>query len=881
MKQKLSYLALAASALVLQACGGSMLGTSDAEDHRLIPEPVEGDPNRPRPSENAPVLTTDERTLLDATGEPVMLRGINLDFGADPMERIESIVPIREVGSNVVRLMLRPDTTEQELETALMHVVENDLIAVLSLWSDTLSCGNDSDALFDAFNNLWMDRWVSVLVQDRFQPHIMVNLASAWGPTGIFNAHSMGYRIYIDNYKALITQFRRNGFNVPLVIDAPGCGQDYNAFLGNRGRELFAADEQENLVLSVHGYGARWRSGSDVAANMRLLDAERLPLLMSEFGDFNAEEDAVRHTEILDKGVGDYAAGLAIEWQSPEDKVGYVAEMNEVLNLFGREVSLEIYFDGAYVDDGTMGLQAYMRDTQGRYANLGWNGVYSMNAGGWTTLRRAIIDHSSLGWAEDDFDLSAVTHIGVELVANGKAPEVGGDIVIDNIKVIEASVPEQLAFWDFEGGTDGWTPASWMNTTVVSEDGAMGLVRGDGEGEVLAFYNGIEGVSYDGDIEVSMRVFIPESYAAETEGLYFAAVSNTSTRVDDEGATQTWQSTNYIGQDDVAFGEWFTVTLQGQWEGGNDIGLQMGSLAGSQEPILFDDITIFGMPEEELALEWGVQYQSDFSEGTDGWAYLAWEQIPATISAEEGDLVILPRLSEVSDPFESSAHSAFALQKNDLNNVENFDLTSERLVVHLQLYFDEAYADAPEDFEFYLFIQDSNWSNHTNIGEWTMEDITPGEWMTVEFEMELPEAFNRNGLPQHFGFQGVNLYGIPDSPIRVGEMRIEGYIPVEVLEEVIDIVDFHYASDFDRLSVDFVEGGLNDVQLLEDIHSVERSKPFHWIAATWIGAAEGQEALNISESADTSVSLTERGDVIVSGKGGLQETAEPANFPGD
>src|SRR5690625_6341518 len=65
----------------------------------------------------------------------------------------------------------------------------------LPIFHRSLNALNNSDALFSAFNDLWMDRWVSVLVQDRFQPHIMVNLASAWGPTDIFNAHSMGYRI--------------------------------------------------------------------------------------------------------------------------------------------------------------------------------------------------------------------------------------------------------------------------------------------------------------------------------------------------------------------------------------------------------------------------------------------------------------------------------------------------------------------------------------------------------------------------------------------------------------------------------------------------------------------------------------------------------------
>lgn len=870
MKQQMSYLALAASALLLQACGGSMLGTSDAEDHKLIPDPVEGDPNRPRPSENAPVISADGRTLLDATGEPLMLRGINLDFGADPMERVDSIVPIREVGSNVVRLMLRPETTAQELETALLEVVDNGLVAVVSLWSEELACDNDSDALFSAFNNLWMDRWVGVLVQDRFQPHIMVNLASAWGPTGIFNAHSMGYRIYIDNYKALITQFRRNGFDVPLVIDAPGCGQDYHAFLGNRGRELLAADERENLVLSAHGYGSRWRTGSMVAANMRLLEIERLPLLLSEFGDFQAEQDGVRHMEILDKGAGDYAAVLNVDWQTDTDKVGYLVELDEVLDVSGHEVSMELYFDAAYVEDGHMGVQGYLRDSQGRYANLGWNEVHSMEADGWQTLRRTIIDSASFGWAEPDFDLSAVVQIGVELVANGKTPEVRGDIMIDNIKVVEASVPERLAFWDFEDGAGGWEPA-WLGNSADAVDGALSVVRGIDENEIVTFVNGIPGVSYDGDIEVSLRVFIPASYEAESGGLYFAMVSNTSTS---EGGN--WQATNYLGADNFDFGEWTTLTLKGTWEGGNDLGVQMGSLGGSYEPILFDDISLVGMPEEELAVEWGEQYRSDFSADTDGFGPLGWGNIPVSLEVSDGALVILPRLSEVANP-----DGEFALSKSDFGSLEMLNLASERLELTLEILFDAAYAEAHEDYVFNVFIQDANWSNHTNIVSLEMDDITPGEWQTVHVEVELPEDFERNAAPQYFGLQSHNLLNMADAPITIASLVLEGDVPLETVEVVVDIVDFHYAADFDRLTVDMIEGELNEAQLSEGVESYQRLRPFHWIAATWIGASEEQEALNLSESADTSVSLTERGVDIVYGKGGLQETAEPANFPAE
>lgn len=869
MKKQIGYLALAACAFGLQACGGSMLDTPDSEKHKLVPEPVQGDEGRPRPSDNAPVLSSDGAQLLDATGEPVLLRGVNLQYGDNPLDRINGITSIGEVGSNVVRLQLRADTTADELEAALLTAVEADLVVMVTYWEPDVECAADDDALFGAVNDLWLNEWVPVLVQDRFQPHVMLNLASKWGPTGIFNAYSQGYRIYIDNYKAVIRQMRRAGFRNPIVVDAPGCGQDYHAFLGNRGRELLASDDEENIVLSVHAYGSHWRGAEEVATAMEQLAGEDMPVVMSEFGDKNAEEDAVRHTDIIVKGAGDNAAELAIDWQTDADKAGYVAVLDKPLDLYGREVSMEVYLDAAYVESeqGFLGMQMYLRDGDDRYANLGWNSADTMEGDSWNSIKRVIQDNSSFGWADEGFDASTVTKMGLELVANGKSPEVGGDIRIDNIKVIEASVPETLGVFSFDADLEGWA-VPWTETELVHEDESLGLIRAADSNEVITESPALEGVNFEGEIQVSARLFIPESYAADTEGLYFKFFNN--------GAAE-WEETNTLTQDQVTFGEWNEISLSGEFTAGSKVGIQAGNLAGSQEPILVDDIEVLGVPEQETDVEWGTQYQSDFSEGTDGWGVLGWHTLPVSVSAEEGALVLAPRPSEIDDASEDD-NRTFAVQKNELGSIENLDLTSEELTVTVSLQLDAAYSEAPEDFEFRIFMQDVDWS-HTNLAVWTLEELTPGEWNTMEFDMVFPEEFERNGTPKLFGFQVFGVSDMPDAPITVGEVRIEGYVPMEVEEEVVELIDFHYPEHLDNLEVDFVEGGLVDADLLEGITVHERSEPFSWLAWSWIGNPEGMEVLDMSNSEDTSVDLTERGEQIVNGKGGIMETAVPANFP--
>lgn len=874
MKKQIGYIALLACAFGLQACGGSMLDTPDSEKHKLIPEPVQGDEGRPRPSENAPVLSSDGSQLLDATGESVLLRGVNLQYGDNPLERINGITSIQEVGSNVVRLQLRSDTTADELEAALLTAVDAGLVAIVTYWEPEVACAADDEALFGAVNDLWLNEWVPVLVQDRFQPHVMLNLASKWGPTGIFNSYSQGYRIYIDNYKAVIRQMRRAGFRNPIVIDAPGCGQDYHAFLGNRGRELLAADDEENIVLSVHAFGSHWRDRDDMASAMELLEGERIPVVVSEFGDANVEEDAIRHQDLMVLAAGDKAAQLPIDWQTPDDKAGYLAVLPESMSVLGREVSMEVYLDEDYMQaaegEGVMGLQMYLRDSEGRYANLGWNSADSLQANRWSSLKKVVQDDSSFGWAEDGFDASSVTKIGLELVANGKNPEVNGELRIDNIKVIEASVPELLREWTFDDGVADWAPASWEDPqTGVSEvDGALALTREAGDGEVLALSGAMEGVSYSGQVEITLDVLVPAAYGDASQELYFTVLSNTA----------GWQTANYLGAGNVTFGEWTTLTFEAEWAGGSDLGIQMGNLNGSVEPILFDNITVLGLPEEQVAFEWGTQYQSDFTEGTDGWAVLGWHTLPVSVSAEDGALVMSPRPSEAGDTSDDN-NRTFAVQKNNLNEVENFNLNSETLEMTLTLQLDEAYAQAPEDFEFRVFIQDANWSNHTNLAVWTIEDLTPGEWVTKEFVMELPEGFERNGTPQHFGFQVFGVSDMPDAPIKVGEMRIEGDIPLEVEEEVVQLIDFHYAEQFDWLEVDMVEGGLVADDLLADVASFERSAPFGWLAWTWIDSSESATGFDLSNSEETSVDLTDRGEQVVHGKGGLIETSVPASFP--
>jgi hypothetical protein len=54
-----------------------------------------------------------------------------------------------------------------------------------------------------------------------------------------------------------------------------------------------------------------------------------------------------------------------------------------------------------------------------------------------------------------------------------------------------------------------------------------------------------------------------------------------------------------------------------------------------------------------------------------------------------------------------------------------------------------------------------------------------------------------------------------------------------------------------------------------------RSAPFSWAASTWFGSKGDNAALDLTRVVNDSAALTERGEDIVNGKGGLKSYVVP------
>jgi hypothetical protein len=113
-------------------------------------------------------------------------------------------------------------------------------------------------------------------------------------------------------------------------------------------------------------------------------------------------------------------------------------------------------------------------------------------------------------------------------------------------------------------------------------------------------------------------------------------------------------------------------------------------------------------------------------------------------------------------------------------------------------------------------------------------------------------------------------------PIKVDDLIFEGLVPVEKAEVVFGQVDFFYARHFNDLSVDFTSGVILPEDLLGKGKADLRSAGFNWLAWSWYGNSSEKAALDLTKSVGDATALTERGEDIVNGKGGLKYYAPPA-----
>ena len=869
----MTLIASVIGASLLTACGGGdMLSRSDSETHKLIPEVVVEDPTAARPSENAPVLRTNETKIMWTDGKHYVLPvGIELDYGADSNARFNAVSEIAKVSAGAIRLVLTPQTPPANLEAALNRAATEGLFVNLTLNDPALYCKDSGEELLRLTKETWFGKFRSIIAQDKYQSMMMISIARGWGPKDVFDPTSSGYREYMDYTKTLIRDFRKAGFKLPLVVEAPGCGEDFNAFDANRVRELLAADDQKNLIFGLAAKGKTFNTSAKISNAVNVIRAQRAPVIITEVGGSDVVENGAKAEQVLNGAFGDTALSANPQWQGPGDKVAYLFPFPTTQNLKNTQLSFDISFADAYLANGAagaMGYQLYLRDINHNYANIQWNEVKSASSGRNSFTYTIGADMPKTGWVSPGFDMTQVVAVGVELIAQDKPASVAGPITFDNFKLIEGTGPAVVYASDFSEGVDGWKNSQWQGktATIATADGettkALSLIPQNDEFEITR--TGLV-VDLTQPFTLTARIYIPASITNFGMGIF--AVNS---------LPDHWAGGGWAGTWNLKPGQWndYTYTPNEADQaafaasGGNGLGFQFTQFKADQikgDAILIENLQIVSAAGAgAVETEFGVQYRSDFTTSSDGWGNTGWpddNQIPSSP-------VLTPSADGLIAASSKAGVERISLQKNNLTSLDSLNL-GEGFKITVNVFIPESLRNT--EFNFQMFFQDANWKHHNSPIDLTGDELKYGEWNTISVVPAFPEGFDMSGLPKFVGIdmfarKGAGGFKTTDEVI-IGSILFEGQVPVEPEEVVLGAVDFNRTQS---VLVDFVEGAITEAQAL--IVAPETiSDPFGWFASTWFAANPEDAAYDLVKDFTNATTLTERGELIVNTPGGLAE----------
>ncbi|HEU5128314.1 MAG TPA: cellulase family glycosylhydrolase [Glycomyces sp.] len=246
-------------------------------------------------------FSVDGTQLIDANGNPFIMRGSthpDVWFEGE----FDSIAEISDFGANTIRVVLGSGerdwgvSTPERVARIVAECKEQRVICVLEN-HDTTGYGEEAGAAsLDQSVDFWEGLY-DVLAGE--EAYVLINI----GNEPIGNNDSAQWT---DATIDAVERMRDIGFEHTLVVDGPNWGQDWQYVMRDNAEQVYAADEDANMLFSIHMYGVFTESQS-VVDYLDAFEAKGLPLIIGEYGDAFGDQPVPWDTiqaEAEERGIG-------------------------------------------------------------------------------------------------------------------------------------------------------------------------------------------------------------------------------------------------------------------------------------------------------------------------------------------------------------------------------------------------------------------------------------------------------------------------------------------------------------------------------------------------------------------------------------------------
>ncbi|WP_341906804.1 cellulase family glycosylhydrolase [Fluviicola taffensis] len=223
------------------------------------------------------------KNITSANGQTIVIRGVNYglinqgDISLDNPAGYQAYIDeVANTGANAVRIPWytngqnwrdipgppnngTPGTvdgyvTNGHLSNIIAYCISKKMIPILSIHDDSYITCKDNWSYFNStVMNFWTDPDVLALIEAN-KAYLIINLANEFDKVR-WGAGSVASELitFKTNYSAAVATLRQAGVNVPIIIDAPDCGQSSTELL-SVAEEMNQNDSRHNLIFSSHAY---------------------------------------------------------------------------------------------------------------------------------------------------------------------------------------------------------------------------------------------------------------------------------------------------------------------------------------------------------------------------------------------------------------------------------------------------------------------------------------------------------------------------------------------------------------------------------------------------------------------------------------------------
>lgn len=255
----------------------------------------------------------DGSKLLDHCGNEFVMRGVNMSYTWFKSSAYNQLAAINKYGANTVRIVLSNGGKYSKDDASSVKKIvdqckEYGMVAILEVHDVT---GSDKiDDLVSAAE--YFAGLASVLKGT--EPYVIINIANEWH-------NSSDATNWRDGYVKAIPVIRNAGLRHCIMADAGGYGQSA-ATIHSYGRDVLAADVDNNVIFSIHMYGGAGNTNK-IIPNIDGVINQDLALCIGEFGWFHSDGD-VDEEKILDYCKSKNVGWLAWSWYGNGSPVEYL-----------------------------------------------------------------------------------------------------------------------------------------------------------------------------------------------------------------------------------------------------------------------------------------------------------------------------------------------------------------------------------------------------------------------------------------------------------------------------------------------------------------------------------------------------------------------------